>query len=85
MAKPPTPGPDPSRPASVEWSPQLVRITAGLMLAMLVAAMDATIVATGLPTIGKDLHGLSLYPWIFAGYLLTSTTTVPLWGRLADI
>ncbi|HUZ86913.1 MAG TPA: MDR family MFS transporter [Candidatus Baltobacterales bacterium] len=62
-----------------------MRITAGLMLAMLVAAMDATVVATGLPTIGKDLHGLSLYPWIFAGYLLTSTTTVPLWGRLADI
>jgi EmrB/QacA subfamily drug resistance transporter len=69
----------------VQWNPQLVRITAGLMLAMLVAAMDATIVATGLPTIGKELHGISLYPWVFAGYLLTSTTTVPLWGRLADI
>ena len=62
-----------------------MRITAGLMLAMLVAAMDATIVATGLPTIGKELNGISLYPWVFAGYLLTSTTTVPLWGRLADI
>jgi len=66
------------------WTPQLVRVMAGLMLSMFVAAMDATAVGTALPTIASDLHQFSLYPWIFTGYLLTSTTTVPLWGRLAD-
>ena len=55
------------------------------MLAMLVAAMDSTIVGTALPTIGGELGHFSLYPWVFSGYLLTATTTVPLWGRLADI
>jgi EmrB/QacA subfamily drug resistance transporter len=57
---------------------------AGLMLSMFVAAMDSTAVGTALPTIAGDLHQFSLYPWIFTGYLLTSTTSVPLWGRLAD-
>lgn len=55
------------------------------MLAAFTAAMDATVVGTALPTIAGELGGLSLYPWIFAGYLLTSTTSVPIWGRLADI
>ncbi|HZV51985.1 MAG TPA: MDR family MFS transporter [Candidatus Dormibacteraeota bacterium] len=67
------------------WTPRRVRITAGLMVALLVAAMDSSIVATALPTIGKELGGFSLYPWVIAGYLLTGTTTVPLWGRLADL
>lgn len=66
------------------WTPQLVRVMAGLMLSMFVAAMDTTAVGTALPTIAHDLGQFSLYPWIFTGYLLTSTTTVPLWGRLAD-
>lgn len=55
------------------------------MLAMLVAAMDSTIVGTALPTIGGELGNFALYPWVFSGYLLTATTTVPLWGRLADL
>ena len=67
------------------WTPQLVRIMAGLLLAQFVAALDSTIVGTALPTIARELGDFSLYPWIFSGYLLTGTTTVPIWGRLADV
>jgi EmrB/QacA subfamily drug resistance transporter len=76
-----------SRPsvADVPWTPQLVRVMAGLMLSMFVAAMDSTVVGTALPTIARELNGFSLYSWVFTGYLLTSTTTVPIWGRLADL
>jgi EmrB/QacA subfamily drug resistance transporter len=70
---------------SLPWTPQLVRIMAGLLLAQFVAALDSTIVGTALPTIARELGDFSLYPWIFSGYLLTSTTTVPIWGRLADV
>src|ERR1700737_5062911 len=69
----------------IPWTPQRVRWTAGLMLALLIAAMDSTIVGTALPTIGGELGNFSLYPWVFSGYLLTATTTVPLWGRLAGL
>src|SRR6266699_3416621 len=55
------------------------------MLAMFVAAMDSSVVSTAVPTIAGELGHFSLYPWLIAGYLLTSTTTVPLWGRLADV
>ncbi len=72
-------------PVAVPWTVQRVRVTAGLMLAMLVAAMDSSVVSTAIPTIAGELGRFSLYPWLIAGYLLTSTTTVPLWGRLADI
>jgi EmrB/QacA subfamily drug resistance transporter len=58
---------------------------AGLMVSLFVAAMDSTVVSTALPTIARDLGGFSLYPWVFTGFLLTSTTTVPLGGRLADM
>jgi EmrB/QacA subfamily drug resistance transporter len=58
---------------------------AGLMLCIFVAAMDSTVVGTALPTIARELNGFSLYSWVFAGYLLTGTTSVPIWGRLADL
>src|SRR3982074_3608461 len=58
---------------------------AGLMVSLFVAAMDATVVGTALPTIAHDLGSFELYPWIVAGYLITATTTVPIWGRLADL
>lgn len=54
------------------------------MLSLFVAAMDSTVVGTALPTIARELGGFELYPWIVAGYLITATTTVPIWGRLAD-
>jgi EmrB/QacA subfamily drug resistance transporter len=55
------------------------------MLSIFVAAMDATVVGTALPTIARELNGFSLYSWVFTGYLLTATTSVPIWGRLADL
>lgn len=58
---------------------------AGLMVSLFVAAMDSTVVGTALPTIARELGSFQLYPWIVAGYLITATTTVPLWGRLADL
>lgn len=76
-----------STPAAsfIPWTVERARVTGGLMLAMFVAAMDSSVVSTAVPTIEGDLGGFALYPWLIAGYLLTSTTTVPLWGRLADI
>jgi EmrB/QacA subfamily drug resistance transporter len=70
---------------SVPWTPQRVQVTAALMVAIFVAAMDTSVVSTAVPTIAGELGHFSLYPWLISGYLLTSTTTVPLWGRLADI
>ncbi|HET9849128.1 MAG TPA: MDR family MFS transporter [Candidatus Dormibacteraeota bacterium] len=69
----------------VRWTPQLIRVMAGLLLSLFVAALDTTVVGTALPTISRELGSFELYPWIIAGYLITATTTVPIWGRLADI
>jgi EmrB/QacA subfamily drug resistance transporter len=71
--------------ARIPWTPALVRVMAGLMVSLFIAAMDSTVVGTALPTIARELGSFELYPWIVAGYLITATTTVPLWGRLADI
>jgi EmrB/QacA subfamily drug resistance transporter len=57
----------------------------GVMLAMLLAALDQTIVATALPTIAVDLHGIQHYAWVADAYLLTATITVPLYGKLSDM
>ena len=64
---------------------QTALVVASLMLTLSLAALDATIVGTALPTIVADLGGVSLYSWLIAAYLLTSTTTVPLYGRIADM
>src|SRR5437870_5047716 len=60
-------------------------IFSGLMLALLIASLDQTIVATALPTIVGDLGGLSQLSWVVTAYLLTSTATVPLYGKLSDM
>src|SRR3981081_4750080 len=52
---------------------------------MLLAALDQTIVATALPTIVKDLGGLAHLSWLVTAYLLTSTASTPLWGKLGDL
>ncbi|MSQ15754.1 MAG: MFS transporter [Dehalococcoidia bacterium] len=62
-----------------------VLLITSLMMGMALAALDATIIGTALPTIVADLGGIDLYSWLIAAYLLTSTTTVPLYGRVADI
>lgn len=57
---------------------------AALLMSMFMAAMEATVVATAMPTVISDLGGLALYGWVAAAYLLASTVTVPLYGKLAD-
>src|SRR5690606_27489546 len=56
-----------------------------LMLTMMLAAMDNTIVATAIPQIVGDLGGFSLFSWLFSIYLLIQTITIPVYGKLADI
>jgi EmrB/QacA subfamily drug resistance transporter len=60
-------------------------VTAALLLAVSLAAIDDSIVGTAMPTIAAELGGFNLYSWVFSAYLLTSTTTVPLFGKLADV
>lgn len=62
-----------------------IAIVSGVLAATFLAALDATVVGTAMPTIVGQLGGLALYPWVFSAYLLTSTTTIPLYGRLADL
>lgn len=64
---------------------ELYFIFGALMLGMLLAALDGTIVATALPTIVGDLHGASHLSWVVVGYLLTTTVSTPLWGKLGDL
>jgi EmrB/QacA subfamily drug resistance transporter len=59
-------------------------ILAALLLGMLLAALDQTIVSTALPTIVGDLHGGSHLAWVVTAYLLASTVSTPLWGKLGD-
>jgi len=71
---------------TVDLSRAQVRLVIfGLMLGMLLAALDQTIVATALPTIVGDLHGLSHLSWVVTAYLLTSTASTPIWGKLGDL
>jgi MFS family permease len=60
-------------------------IIAALMMGMSLAALEATVIGTAMPTIIGKLGGVSLYSWVFSIYLLTSTTTVPIYGKLADL
>lgn len=60
-------------------------IIVALMLGMTLAALDTTIVGTAMPSIVGKLGGFDLYSWVFSAYLLTSTTTVPIYGKLADL
>jgi EmrB/QacA subfamily drug resistance transporter len=57
----------------------------GLLLAMLLASLDQTIVATALPTIVGDLGSLSELSWVVTAYLLAATVSMPIWGRLSDL
>jgi EmrB/QacA subfamily drug resistance transporter len=55
------------------------------MLGMFLAALEATVVSTAMPTVIASLGGLAHYSWVFSAYLITSTVTVPVWGKLSDI
>src|SRR5947209_13289587 len=64
---------------------RILAIYSGLMLALFLAALDQTIVATALPRIVSDLGGITQYSWVFTAYMLASTVTVPLYGKLGDV
>ncbi len=61
------------------------KIIIGVLIAMFLAALDQTIVAPALPTIGASLGNLEYLPWIITAYLLTATAVTPLYGKLADV
>lgn len=61
------------------------RIMVGAMLVMLLGAMDQTIIAPALPTIGRELADLELLSWVVTAYLLAATAVTPLYGKLSDI
>jgi EmrB/QacA subfamily drug resistance transporter len=62
-----------------------IAITIGVMTGMFIAALEATIVGTAMPTVIASLGGLNHYSWVFSAYLVTSTVTVPVWGKLSDL
>src|ERR1700682_615443 len=62
-----------------------VLATIGVMLALLLAALDQTIVGTALPRIVAELNGLDRYSWLITGYLVASTVVVPIAGKLGDL
>jgi EmrB/QacA subfamily drug resistance transporter len=60
-------------------------ITLGIMLSLFLSSMEGTVVSTAMPTIVGQLGGLAIYSWVFAIYMLTSTTIVPIYGKLSDL
>ena len=64
---------------------RIILVTAGIMLSLFLASMESTVVATAMPTIVGQLGGLEHYSWVFSAFMLASTTTVPLYGKLSDI
>ena len=64
---------------------RVILVTAGIMLSLFLASMESTVVATAMPTIVGQLGGLEHYSWVFSAYMLTSTTTVPLYGKISDL
>jgi EmrB/QacA subfamily drug resistance transporter len=76
-------------PEDHEFSPaehrRILVILGALMLGMFLASLDQTIVSTALPTIAGDLHGLNHLSWVVTAYLLATTISTPLWGKLGDL
>ena len=65
--------------------PQLILVTIGMLLSMMLSALDTSIVATAMPRIIADLSGLEYYAWVTTAYLVTSTTIIPISGKLGDL
>lgn len=64
---------------------RVILVTAGIMVSLFLASMESTVVATAMPTIVGELGGLEHYSWVFSAFMLTSTTTVPLYGKISDL
>jgi Major Facilitator Superfamily len=84
-------GPGAGQPAAGDGGPagpgrrQVRLIFSALMLGMLLAALDQTIVATALPTITGDLHGLNHIGWVVTAYLLAVAVVMPVYGKVGDL
>lgn len=79
-----TAGPTASTAPDVGQASRRRPVVLALMLAMGLAALDGTIVSTAVPQIVGDLGGLSVFSWLFSGYLLAVTVTLPVYGKLSD-
>src|SRR5439155_8335254 len=79
--------PPAARPASFQTLPRrtVVLTVVGLMLGLLLAALDQTIVGTAMPRVIAELNGFEHYAWVAVAYLVTSTTMVPIVGKLSDL
>src|SRR3990172_9919869 len=64
---------------------RIIMVLVGIMVGMLLAAIDQTVVGTAMPRIVADLNGLQHYAWVFTAYMLASTVMVPIYGKLSDI
>jgi len=64
---------------------RVIIVTIGVMFSIFLASMESTVAATAMPTIVGELGGLEHYSWVFSAYMLASTTTVPLYGKLSDL
>ena len=74
-----------SEPGTVEQQSSLRLIFAALLLVLLLASLDQTIVSTALPTIVGDLGGIAHLSWVVTAYLLASTVVTPLYRKLGDL
>ena len=83
-ATPPVPSTSPV-PNAVPDPAQRGWILAALMITIMLAAMDTTIVSTAIPQIVGELGGFALFSWVFSIYLLAQTVTIPIYGKLADL
>lgn len=72
-------------PTSQATHKEIMGVLSGLMVGMLLAALDQTIVSTALKSIVEDFNGLSHYTWVVTAYLLTSTASTPLYGKISDL
>ncbi|MFB7464208.1 MDR family MFS transporter [Streptomyces sp. NPDC056224] len=80
----PGPGPKRSGPAAEHSSREVLVSISALLLGLLIAALDQTIVSTALPTIVSELGGMAHLSWVVTAYMLASTAATPLWGKLGD-
>src|SRR5689334_20143988 len=76
--------PEPGASSSLSHR-QIMVILSGLLMGMLLAALDMTVVSTSIRTIADDLDGLSIQAWVTTAYLITSTIATPLYGKLSDL
>src|SRR5437016_7313358 len=82
----PAPGPGAAVPSLMSLPPRTkLTIMVAVLMCLFLASLDQTVVGTALPRIVTDLNGASLYAWVVTAYLLSSTVTVPIYGKFSDV